>query len=84
MANPPTTELERSMVASLGSNNIQNPYFLHPRGKTWVALVTPPLQGNNYHSWMRSMKRILLSKNKFMFVDGFITTPSHSNFEYDM
>jgi len=48
-----------------------------------MVLVTPQLDGSNYHSWSRSMKRALQSRNKFKFVNGEITEPTHTNKLYD-
>ncbi|XP_019431309.1 PREDICTED: uncharacterized protein LOC109338504 [Lupinus angustifolius] len=84
MANLPTTEDQRSMLPSQDSYHIHNPYYLHPGDSLESVLVTSPLQTNNYDSWMRAMKKTLLSKNKFKFVDGTIKPPPHSSFECDI
>ncbi|XP_051130230.1 uncharacterized protein LOC127250846 [Andrographis paniculata] len=39
------------------------------------VIITPLLNGRNYHSWARSMKLVLRSKNKIGFVDGTLTEP---------
>jgi len=44
-----------------------------------MVLVTLQLDGSNFHSWSRSMKRALQSKNKFKFVNGEITEPAHTD-----
>ncbi|XP_019416458.1 PREDICTED: uncharacterized protein LOC109327761 [Lupinus angustifolius] len=48
-----------------------------------ATLITPPLDGNNYVSWSRAMKRALRSKNKFKFVDGTISEPKQQDAYYD-
>lgn len=60
-----------------------SPYFVHPSENPSSALVNPPLNGNNYHKWARLMKKALISKNKFKFVDGSITVPDHFDPSYD-
>jgi len=49
--------------------NPTNPYYLHLGENPRMVLVTPPLDGSNYHKWSRGMKRALLSKNKIKFVN---------------
>ena len=39
-------------------------------------LVFEALIGENYHAWVRSMKKALIAKNNFAFVDGTITLSS--------
>ncbi|XP_068492152.1 uncharacterized protein [Phaseolus vulgaris] len=48
-----------------------------------MVLVTPQLDGSNYHSWSRAMKRALLSKNKFKFFNGDLPESSHSDNQYE-
>ena len=67
-------------------NDQQNPsnaYYLHPGESSAMVLVTLHLDGSNYHSWSRSMKCALLSKNKFKFVNWEIPEPSHSDSQYE-
>src|ERR1044072_2917840 len=59
------------------SQNPSSPYFVHPSENPGAILVTPPLDGNNYHSWARSMRRALLAKNKFRFVDPTFAIPDN-------
>ncbi|RZB52676.1 hypothetical protein D0Y65_048944 [Glycine soja] len=40
-----------------------------------AILVSPPLNGDNFHSWSHAMRRALLTKNKHKFKDETITTP---------
>jgi hypothetical protein len=50
-----------------------NPYFVHPSDGPSSVTVSPVLDGSNYHSWARSMRRALGGKMKFEFVDGYIS-----------
>jgi len=50
--------------------NPANPYYLHPDENPGMVLVTLSLDGSNYHTWSRGMKRALLSKNKIKFING--------------
>lgn len=52
-----------------------SPYYIHPNENPALILVSPPLDGSNYHSWARGMKMALLSKNKMKFVDGSLPPP---------
>ena len=56
--------------------DLSNPYYLHPNDNPSLVLVSPPLDGKNYHSWARSMKLSLISKNKLKFVDCSLSQPS--------
>ena len=53
--------------------DISNPLFLHHAENPGAMLVSEPLIGENYHAWIRSMKKALVAKNKFGFVNGSIT-----------
>ena len=61
----------------------QNPYFLHSSESPNQILVSPIFTGSNYHSWARSMKRALISKNKYKFVNGTISKPEEFDPMYD-
>ena len=37
--------------------------------------MSPPLNGDNYNTWYRSMRMALRAKNKLGFVDGTILAP---------
>ncbi|KAF1871985.1 hypothetical protein Lal_00012204 [Lupinus albus] len=56
-----------------------NPYFLQSNESPAVILVTPLLNGTNYHSWARAMKISLESKNKLSFIDGSLLQPPPNN-----
>lgn len=54
------------------SQNPSSPCYLHPGENPDAVLVAPPMDGTNYHSWSRAMRRALLSKNKLKFINGSI------------
>ena len=53
--------------------DISNPLFLHHAESPSAMIVSEPMIGENYHAWVRSMKKALVAKNKFGFVNGSIT-----------
>ncbi|GAU48591.1 hypothetical protein TSUD_405820 [Trifolium subterraneum] len=57
------------------SSDPSSPYYVHSSDGPGSVKVTPPLNGSNYHSWARSMRRALGAKLKFEFVDGSIPAP---------
>ena len=57
-------------------DNPSSPFFLHPNENPSLILTSTLLNGNNFHSWSRSMKMALISKNKLKFVDGSISVPN--------
>ena len=56
--------------------DMSNPLYLHHVESPRAMLVSEVLTGENYHAWARSMKKALIAKNKFGFVDGTITLSS--------
>ncbi|KAF5472624.1 hypothetical protein F2P56_009326 [Juglans regia] len=64
------------MAPKSSMEKTSSPFFLHPRDSTGTVLVTQSLNGDNYHSWCRSMHMALSVKNKLGFVDGSILKPS--------
>ncbi|XP_019427198.1 PREDICTED: uncharacterized protein LOC109335519 [Lupinus angustifolius] len=52
-----------------------SPYFLHPNENPGVVLVSPILDGRNYHSWARAMTMALDTKNKVEFINGSLPKP---------
>lgn len=58
------------------------PLYVHPNENPSVILVSPPLSEKNFHSWSRSMKMSLLTKNKLGFVDGTIPDPGEAHALY--
>lgn len=68
------------------SNPLQdpmNPYFINSGDNPALSLVSKPLTANNYHSWARLMRKSLVSKNKYKFVDGSIPKPEPFDPCYD-
>ncbi|XP_019450657.1 PREDICTED: uncharacterized protein LOC109352928 [Lupinus angustifolius] len=59
-----------------------NPFFLHSSENSSLVLVTPSLDGTNYHSWSRAFKLALESKNKLMFIDGTLPQPKSEDHSY--
>ncbi|XP_061376521.1 uncharacterized protein LOC133318537 [Gastrolobium bilobum] len=57
----------------------QDPYYLHPNESPSLVLVSPLMNGKNYHAWSRAMKVALISKNKLVFVNGTITAPTEDD-----
>ncbi|GAU24468.1 hypothetical protein TSUD_319450 [Trifolium subterraneum] len=53
----------------------QNPYYVHPNESVTAALVSPPLDGKNYHAWSKSMMKAVIMKNKLCFMDGSCPMP---------
>lgn len=67
---------EVAMEKKLGSTqNLDDPMAVQHSDNPGMALVTVPLNDNNYLVWSRSMKRALAVKNKLGFVNGGITEP---------
>ena len=56
--------------------DICNPLYLHYTESPRAILISEVLISENYHTWVRSMKKALIAKNKFGFVDGTITLSS--------
>lgn len=57
------------------STDPTSPFFVHPSDGPSSVKVTPLLDGSNYHSWARSLRRALGAKLKFEFLDGTIPMP---------
>ncbi|XP_019438887.1 PREDICTED: uncharacterized protein LOC109344577 [Lupinus angustifolius] len=73
MAEGQSQDTEIQAISNI--NDVQrNPYYLHPGESPVAVLVTPPMDETNYHTWSRSMKRALRSKNKYKFIDETISS----------
>ncbi|XP_050233497.1 uncharacterized protein LOC126681983 [Mercurialis annua] len=59
--------------------SISSPFFVHPGENPSLVLVSNLLTESNYHSWYRSMRMSLISKNKYKFVDGSIVPPHYDD-----
>ncbi|XP_061368044.1 uncharacterized protein LOC133311047 [Gastrolobium bilobum] len=62
--------------------NPSHPFFLHPNENPSQVLVSPVLNGRNYHSWSRSMTMALRSKNKLGFINNSVIIPDDDDPEY--
>ncbi|XP_073219713.1 uncharacterized protein [Cicer arietinum] len=60
-------------------NDMLDPFFMHPSDNSGLALVSPPLNNTNFHSWSRAMLVSLRSKNKSGFVLGTIYRPKDTD-----
>ncbi|GAU45556.1 hypothetical protein TSUD_27570 [Trifolium subterraneum] len=56
-------------------NDTLNPYFMHPNENPALVLVTPLLNGTNYHFWSQSMIVAIRSKNKRHCINGSLPRP---------
>src|ERR1044072_6741441 len=56
-----------------------SPFYVHPGDGPSTVTVTPPLTSSNYQTLMRSMRRALITKNKFRLVDGSIQIPNEGD-----
>jgi hypothetical protein len=61
----------------------QNPYYVHPNESATAALVSPLLDGKNYHTWSRSMLKAVIMKNKLRFLDGSCPIPDDFDPTYE-
>ena len=76
MAEATNTSSSSSVQDLVLVEDISNPLFLHHAESPRALLVSEPLIGENYHAWVCSMKKALVAKNKFGFVNGIITFSS--------
>ncbi|XP_073219765.1 uncharacterized protein [Cicer arietinum] len=60
-------------------HDMLDPYFMHPSDNPGLALVFPPLNNINFHTWSRAMLVALRSKNKSGFVLGTLNRPPDSD-----
>ncbi|XP_020208977.2 uncharacterized protein LOC109793916 [Cajanus cajan] len=65
------------------TTNPYNPYYLHPNETPSLVLVTPLLDGKNYHTRARAMRMALMSKHKVKFIDGTLTPPHSSSILFE-
>jgi len=77
------------MESSSNANSVNNPqnpsspHYLHPGEKPDMILINIQLNGANYHTWSKTMKRALLSKNKLKFIDRSLDTPQQGTSLYE-
>ncbi|MCH86740.1 retrovirus-related pol polyprotein from transposon TNT 1-94, partial [Trifolium medium] len=76
-------DMEEIPAISVPTDPSQNPYYVHPNESGTAALVSPLLDGKNYHSWSRSMMKAVIMKNKLRFLDGSCSKPDplHPTYE---
>eukprot|EP00257_Ricinus_communis_P028328 XP_025015742.1 uncharacterized protein LOC112536991 [Ricinus communis] len=67
--------IEESSGLTFKNDDQSSGYYIHPNENPSLMLTSSQLNGRNYHSWARSMKMSLISKNKFQFIDGSIKVP---------
>lgn len=51
---------------------LASPFYVYPSESPSLQLTIIILAGNNFYSWFRAMKMVLITKNKLEFVDGTI------------
>lgn len=61
------------------SDPSENPFFILHSDNPAAVLVSPPLNGDNYSTWVRAMRMALRAKNKLGFVTGEISKPLASS-----
>ncbi|KAH7857695.1 hypothetical protein Vadar_015479 [Vaccinium darrowii] len=57
---------------------VDDPFYISPFDSPSAALISPPLNGDNYGSWVRAMTMALRAKNKLGFVDGSVQQPGEN------
>lgn len=63
--------------------NPSSPYYLHPGENPGMVLFSPPLNGSNYYSWSKGMRRALVSKNKLKFINGALPIPDETDSDFE-
>jgi hypothetical protein len=81
MVRPPP--LPEQPVFSAPIELSQNPFYVHPSENPALPLVNPVLDGKNYHSWSRSMRKAIIMKNKLRFLDGSSPMPADYDPNYE-
>ncbi|XP_010670274.1 uncharacterized protein LOC104887355 [Beta vulgaris subsp. vulgaris] len=65
------------------SASYNDPFFISNSDQTMSKLVVVNLNGNNYISWKRNIRRALIAKNKIGFVEGSIAKPEENDKNYN-
>ena len=76
MAMKTTTSSSSSVQDPTLIEDISNPLFLHHAESPGAMLMSEALIGENFHARAQSLKKALITKNKFGFVNGIITLSS--------
>ncbi|XP_058726231.1 uncharacterized protein LOC131597558 [Vicia villosa] len=71
---PPRVEPTR-----ITNGDIESVYYVRSSEGPNSVSITPQLNGSNYISWSRSMKKALGSKNKLGFINGSIPVPNFND-----
>ncbi|CAA7061253.1 unnamed protein product [Microthlaspi erraticum] len=77
---PPSGSDPLNVTAPTGTDQYDNPYFLHSSELVLVSdrLSTP----SDFHSWRRSVRMALNVRNKLGFIDGTISRPPPTDRNY--
>nr|KYP65401.1 hypothetical protein KK1_011634 [Cajanus cajan] len=71
-----TTTSNPETVPTDPSLNPSSPFFIHPSESPTSVVVPPALTGPNFHSWSRSFRMAMISKNKMAFLTGTVPVPT--------
>lgn len=83
MANDESSINNNHQTSNNVSSAYNDPYLISSLDQTISKLVPANLNGNNYMSWKRNVRRALVAKNKLGFLDGTIHKPDLSDKEYN-
>jgi hypothetical protein len=61
---------------------LDNDYYVHASDRPSLVFISLVLTHLGYHSWARSMRGALGTKNKFDFIDNTISIPTPFNPSY--
>ncbi|PNX62979.1 hypothetical protein L195_g053274, partial [Trifolium pratense] len=78
-----SSPISNSQIQNQPHDFTQSPYYLHPSENPSSVLISLQLNNTNYHSWSRNMKRALISKNKFKFINGKLPAPEEDDPMFD-
>ncbi|XP_048494780.1 uncharacterized protein LOC125494928 [Beta vulgaris subsp. vulgaris] len=60
-----------------------DPFYITSSDQTASKLVSINLNGSNYISWKRNVRRALIAKNKIGFIEGTLVKPDESHKDYN-
>lgn len=76
-----------SSSSNLNSGNVSiaynDPFYITSSDQTASKLVSINLNGSNFISWKRNVRRALIAKNKIGFIEGTIVKPDESHKDYN-
>jgi len=67
-------------------DNPQNPcsiYYLYLRENPGMIFINIQLNGANYHTWSKVIRRALLSKKKLQFIDKYLIISQQGTLLYE-